>query len=104
MRRRGLSDSQERQLLNTQAELTALTKHPSWPILESAILGKRERLERTLVANAMTKDGVSLEMQAYIRGFIHGMNYFALVPSNAEARLERYLRDHGITQEVTSGS
>jgi len=104
-RRRALSDDQERELLNTQAELTALSKHPSWPTLERVIDQKERRLHKRLLAQALHGlDGVSPRAQAYAAGYIDGMRYFLLVPENAEARLEQALKEYGITQEVTSGS
>jgi|SRR5262245_56560198 len=107
MRRRRLTDDERRKLTLTQGNLTALYQHPSWSTLEAEVDKKEAQITKTLTALALsTKSGISLEQQAYMRGFIHGMRWFTAVPAQAERSLERFLRDQGVDvpQEVTDGS
>ena len=106
MRRRKLSDDERRRLTLTQGNLTALYQHPSWSTLEAEVDKKEERLTKSVLAMALnTRTGLSLEQQAYIRGFIHGMRWFTAVPASAERSLERFLQSQGIpVQEVADGS
>jgi hypothetical protein len=104
-RRRVISEETQRALVSRQANLTALTKHPSWSELQAEVGRKRVRIEKVVLAKtlASAKPVDPVEM-AYLRGFVHGMNWFSSVPDQAEAALERFLREQGVTLEgVTSG-
>jgi len=98
-----MSEQQQRDLMTTQASLTALTKHPSWPTLAAEIAKKEERLKQRVLALTLGSGNYTVEDIAFIRGFVAGMNYLVTVPENAEARLEDLLRKQGIEQEVESG-
>lgn len=100
--RRRSSPERQRELVTTQADLTALTKHPAWPTLIAVIENEREKLRRLALTEAL--GGVApvdeRKLQRY-RGFIKGMTYIVAVCEGAEARLEQALRD-GIKQEEAS--
>jgi hypothetical protein len=98
--RRVVSEETQRVLTNRQANLTALSKHPSWPELQAEVARKRERIEKLVLAKTLSiaKPVDPVEM-AYLRGFVHGMDWFASVPDQAEAALERFLRAQGVNLE-----
>ena len=103
MRPRGrLTEEQARELMLTQADLTALTSHPSWPTLEREVRRKEERWHKQVLALTLGSGNYTHEQIAFIRGFIAGMNWFIAVPSNAESRLEELLKREGI-KEVERG-
>lgn len=91
--RRTMSEQERRDLIVRQGELTALAQHPSWPVLEAVLDTRRDKFEREVVAVALGGNGMSLERQAFIRGFFKGMTYVLSIPSNAEARLEDIVRE-----------
>ena len=98
--RRKLDPETQRVLISRQAALTALTQHPSWPELEAEVGRKRQRIEKLVLAKALgSKEAVDPVEIAYLRGFVHGMDWFARVPPSAEATLERFLRDQGVAVE-----
>jgi hypothetical protein len=107
MRPRRLTPDQRRQLLITQGDLSSLYQHPAWPTLEAEVDKKEARLTKTIVSLALnSRDGLTMEQQAYIRGFVHGMRWFTAVPASAERSLERYLQAQGVTlapEEVADG-
>jgi hypothetical protein len=94
----------ERVLAQRQANLTALTQHPSWPELQAEVGRKRARIEKTVTVKVFGgREPVDPIEMAFWRGFVEGMEWFAGVPEVAEARFERYLRDRGVgaTEGVT---
>ena len=82
-----------------QGELTALAQHPAWPVLEAVLAERRQAFEREVMALMVGGSGISLERQAFIRGFLKGTEYVLAIPTNAEARLEAVLREP-ITEEA----
>jgi hypothetical protein len=91
-----LSEAERRNLTVRQGELSALAQHPSWPVLQNEVNAKQARIERVLVAKALSKDGLDPDDGAYLRGFIHGMRWFAAVPEQAEGALEAFLKRQDI--------
>ena len=91
--RRALSEQERRDLIVRQGELTALAQHPSWPVLAAVLDTRRETFEREVMAAMLGGEGMSLERQAFIRGFFKGMAYVLAVPSNAETRLAAILEE-----------
>lgn len=85
--RRTLSEQERRDLIVRQGELLALYKHPAWPVLEAVLDQRRAGFERELLVKVIGGEGMSLERQAFIRGFFKGMAYVLAIPSNAEIRL-----------------
>lgn len=82
-----------------QASLTALTSHPSWPELQAEVERKRVRIEKTILAKTLgTPTPVDPIEMSYLRGFVHGMNWFAQVPEVAESTLEHFLRAQGVKE------
>jgi hypothetical protein len=93
----------ERVLAQRQAALTALTKHASWPELQAEVGRKRERIEKTVLVKVFgNRTPIDPVEMAYWRGFVEGMDWFAGVPEVAEAKFERFLRERGVTEGVTS--
>ena len=87
-------------LARRQASLTALTKHPSWPDLVEEVDRKETRLQKRVLATALSPSKpVSQRDLDFVRGFIAGMRWFATVPEVAEHRLESYLREQGVNLE-----
>ena len=93
--RRVLTETQRRDLIVRQGELTALTKHTAWPVLRVVVEDRAEGFRRE-ASTALIGEGMSLERQAYIRGFLKGMQYVLAVPEGAEARLESFLQQQGV--------
>jgi hypothetical protein len=90
--------------MNRQGALTAISQHPGWPELQAEVERKKTRIEKVVLAKTLGVAGAvdPIEM-AYLRGFLHGMNWFAQVPEVAEATLERFLKAQGVKLEgVTS--
>lgn len=94
--RRRLTDEQRRKLTTRGGALAVLAQHPSWPDLVQEIQAKRERLERSVVAKTLSTAPVDQRHLDFVRGFIAGMEYLLLIPSNAESRLEAYLKEYGV--------
>jgi hypothetical protein len=102
-RRRRLDPEAQRTLTQRQAELTALTQHPSWPALHAEVDKRREQIERTVLRKALTDEPPTDPIEfAYLQGVVSGMQWVARVPITAEARLERYLREARAREGVTS--
>jgi hypothetical protein len=99
--KRAYNAEERRALLLRRGELSALAQHPSWPVLAVVGQEKAERIKNS-IAIKVIGSGMTLEQQAYWRGFLHGMNYMLVVPTNADARLEELLREQP-DEEVTSG-
>lgn len=94
MRARNLNEQQRRDLMTRQASLTALTKHPSWPVFENEVAMKVERIEKAVVSNTLlSRNPIDAEHILYWRGFIHGLRWLVAAPTGAEARLESFLRE-----------
>lgn len=99
MPRRRMSEAARRELMTRQGDLTALAKHPSWPILEGEVERKRARLEKYLLAKllgSMPTTAINEHEVDYLRGFIQGMTWLVAVPTHAEVTLERFLKAQGI--------
>jgi hypothetical protein len=87
------SENERRNLIVRKGELAALYQHPAWPVLVAVLDERREKLERELLAMALGGNGMSLERQAFIRGFFKGVGYVLSIPSNAETRLAEILSE-----------
>jgi hypothetical protein len=96
-RRSRLSEQQTRDLRVRQSNLTALTQHHSWTALIEEVEKRQRQIEKTIAREVLRGEGMSLERQAYLRGFAAGMRWFAAAPEQAEGALERFLQMHGIT-------
>lgn len=91
--RRRLSEQEQRDLIVRQGELSALAQHPAWPVLEAVLDTRRAAFERELMVTMLGGSGMSLERQAFIRGFFKGMGYVLAIPTNAEQRLVEVLKE-----------
>lgn len=89
--RKRATEQERRDLIVRQGELTALSQHTGWPVL-AAVVDDRVESYRREAANALMTTGMTAERQAFIRGFLKGMDYVLAVPGGAEASLEQYLR------------
>ena len=102
-RRKPLLPETERALTLRQGQLTALTKHPSWPALVEEVERRREEIEAEVVRKALIEKPPTDPIEfAYLQGVISGMQWIARVPVSAEAQLERYLRNRRVPEGVTS--
>ena len=97
--RRRLTDAEQRRLVLAEGELTALANHPSWPTLEAAISDRITKFEREITVAIFGGRTLDVERQAFIRGFVKGMQYVLAVPSGAETSLAAYLKSQ---EEVAS--
>lgn len=99
--RRMMSEETRRTLMTRQANLTALTKHPSWPELQEEVARKRIRIEKLVLAKTISAKPGSTDVHeiSYLAGFVAGMQWFAAVPENAERSLEAFLREQGVQTE-----
>lgn len=95
-----LTEAQIRDLRVRQGNLTALTEHHSWQALVAEVERRHAQIEKTVSREVLrSKTGMSLETQAFWRGFAEGIRWFADAPEQAEGALERFFKTHGITTE-----
>jgi len=93
-----LTEKETRDLRVRQSNLNALTEHHSWAALVEAVDRRVAETERAVLRQVLhSKQGLSLEDQAYLKGFVEGIRAFTRTPTQAEARLDRFLQAHGIT-------
>jgi hypothetical protein len=92
---RKLDEQQRRDLMGKQAALVALTKHPSWPIVNEVVEEKVERVESEMLTRAFSVSGITPEQAQFLRGFREGVRYMAKVCAGAEDRLEHILKAEG---------
>lgn len=92
---RAMSEDDKRELMKTQAELVALTKHPAWPTLVTVIQKKVDRVEVEMLTRAFSVNGVDPTTAHFLRGFREGVRYMAKVCEGAEDRLESVLKAEG---------
>ena len=98
--RRRLSEAGVRDLRVRQGNLSAITEHHSWLVLLAEVQKAIDRIETSIVHQVLhSKEGLSLVDQAYLKGFVEGMDAFAKTPDIAAAKVERVMRQHGITTE-----
>jgi len=90
-----MSEDDKRELMKTQAELVALTKHPAWPSLIRVIDKKVDRVETEMLTQAFSVNGVDPKRAHFLRGFREGVRYMAQVCEGAEDRLENILKAEG---------
>jgi CHAD domain-containing protein len=97
-RRLRLTKRPTEELLRTQADLTALTQHPSWATLEEEMERRVAELEKRVLAMTLGNPGpIDTERIHYYRGVIKGMRWFVAVPNSAERSLQSYLHDQGLS-------
>jgi hypothetical protein len=101
LRRAPMGDEQRRQLLTRQADLTALTQHPSWPTLIAVVGEKRERMERIALQKTLGLGDPNRDELMTMRGFLAGMQYLLAICAGAERRLEEALAEHGVREEAS---
>jgi hypothetical protein len=82
------------------AALAAISQHPSWPDFEAEFAQKIEQLRARAMAIALDPNGANQRELDTIRGSLMTLRWIMAVPSNAEARLESYLKEQTQTQGV----
>lgn len=99
-RRRHTPEQRER-IVSRGGALAALSQHPSWPDFEEEFRQKIEQLRRRAMVAALNPNGADQRELDVIRGSILTLRWLLVVPANAEARLEQYLRDqHALEAET----
>ena len=71
--------------------------------MEEEIDRKIERLKRTATNVALAPDGADQSKLDTIRGTIAALHWMKGVPRHAEATLQRFLQEQGITEELIEG-
>lgn len=102
LRRRPLDEKAREALTRRQANLSALSKHPSWPDLEEEVERKAARIEKVVLGKVLTgtpRDEINVMELQWLKGFVAGMRWFADVPVKAESSLLSYLESQGIRTE-----
>jgi len=94
-----LSRERRDELSRTQAALTGLTKHPSWPVFVREHVRKIERLQREARIEALSSRGANQRQLDYWRGFIDSLRWQMTMPQVAERNLIRWLRSQGVEIE-----
>jgi hypothetical protein len=94
-----LSREQQNELNRRAAAIGSLLKNPAWVEIEAALLRKIEGQDKTLLNITKHPDGADQRKIDRIIGTIAGLNYVLGLPKNAEAALERYLREQEILME-----
>lgn len=95
-----LSRERRDELSRTQAALTGLTKHPSWPVYMREQARKIERLGRQAKREALSDAGASQRQLDYWRGYIDSLRWQIEMPQVAERNLIRWLRSQGVEIEA----
>jgi len=87
--------------LNRRADLlSALLKNPSWQFMEQEIDRKIGRLQRTAMNIALLKEGADQRQLDQVRGTIAALDWMKGVPRRANATLEKFLREQGISEDL----
>jgi hypothetical protein len=98
-----LSEEQQR-VLNARADrMSSILNTPGWIELEAEAGRKIEKLRRIAASLALHQDGADQRKLDTIRGTIAALHWFVGVPKNAQATLERFLREQGIELEEEIG-
>jgi len=100
-----LAASQQTQAeLNRRADLlSSLLRSPGWQFMEVEIDRKIERLKRTAMNVALHAEGADQSKLDTIRGTIAALHWIKGVPHHAEATLQRFLKEQGISEELIEG-
>jgi len=86
--------------LNRRADrMSSILRTPGWIELEAETGRKIEKLKRVAAALALDPNGADQRKLDTIRGTIAALNWFVGVPKNAQATLEKFLREQGIEVE-----
>jgi hypothetical protein len=86
--------------LNRRADrLSSLLLTPGWHELEASVERKCEKLRRSAAVLALSPAGADQRKLDTIRGTIAALQWFVGVPREANATLERFLREQGIEME-----
>jgi len=93
MRARRHTQEQRERIVERGGALAALTQHPSWGNFEDEFRLKVEQLRARATTVALSPQGADQRELDVIRGSILTLRWIMAVPSNAEARLEQYLRE-----------
>lgn len=99
LRRKRLSEEEERAILLRRGELAALSQHPAWEIMQVEFGAERDRILRLLAAAISRGEPLTPERQAFVHGFMEGARFVLTRPGRAEAQLERHLN---ITEEAAA--
>lgn len=91
-------------LRQRQANLTALSKHPSWPEFEAEVERRVQKIEGGVLNALGVRQGrfakeVDQREIDYLRGFVSGIRWMVAVPVAAENSLEQWLRKQGLSVE-----
>jgi len=79
--------------------MSSILNTQGWIELEAEAGRKIERLRKVASALALNPDGADQRKLDVIRGTMAGIGWFVGVPRNAQATLEKYLREQGIEIE-----
>lgn len=86
--------------LNRRADrMSSILNTPGWIELEAEASRKIEKLKKIASALALDPNGADQRKLDTIRGHIAALNWFVGVPRNAQATLEKFLREQGIELE-----
>ena len=102
--RKPKSEQERRNELVERGDLAALAQHPAWSTLERVVMERQGEIERLVAVSLLRSSGpVDQQKIDYWRGYIKGIRWFASQPGNAEAKLEKHLREQGLTEEAAVG-
>jgi len=88
-----MSEQSRRDLAVRQGELAALAQHPGYEVLRLAAEDRVEKIERIALAQLLHGEGaVDGGKVFYMRGYIHGLRWFAGEPGSAQSSLEQSLK------------
>jgi|SRR5262252_8490487 len=94
-----LSLEDQREVQRRADRMSSLLPTQGWIELEAEVGRKIERLKKEAATLALNPDGADQRRLDVIRGTIAALRWFVGVPRNAQATLERYLREQGIEVE-----
>ena len=93
-------DRETQAVLNQRADrLSSIINTTGWVEMEAEVARKVARLKKEAARLALLPEGADQRKLDTIRGTIAALIWFVGVPRNAQATLERFLREQGIEVE-----
>lgn len=97
--RRRIDPEKQRQQMQRDAQLLALSSHPAWPAMREEVEVRVAEIEREILVRAMSAGAVDQRRIDYLRGVRKGIIWLVGVPDGAERSLEKALADQGAREE-----
>src|SRR6187399_3500328 len=94
-----MSREAREELTRRQAALSGLTKNPNWPEYIAEHQREIARIEKQMLNEAKSLDGVNQRHMDFWRGCLFILKWQIAMPVGAERKLVNYLRSQGVEIE-----